>query len=78
MNIVSRVSPLSTKFHCNICHSMASWEILRRYSIVIVAVTTLARDAFLVTMTVKSLQLVVINTLAIEVHSAKVDRCINP
>ena len=42
MNIVSRVSPFSTKLDCNACHEMASWAIQRRYSIVIVAVTTLA------------------------------------
>ena len=51
-----RVSPLSTRLHCNRCHSMASWAILRRYSIVIVAITTLAWDPFLVTTTIKSLQ----------------------
>ena len=56
MNIVSRVCPLSTKFDCNVCHWRASWVILRRYSIVIVAVTTLAWDPFLVTMTIKSLK----------------------
>ena len=50
MNIVSRVSPLSTKLVCNTCHAMACCTILRRYSIVIVAVTTLAWDPFLVTM----------------------------
>ena len=42
MNIVSRVSPLSTKPDCNACHIMASWAIPRRYSIVIVVVTTVA------------------------------------
>ena len=38
----SLVSPLPTKLDCNSCHSMASWAILRRYSIVIVEVTTVA------------------------------------
>ena len=66
VNIVSRVSPLSTKPHCNTCHWMASWAILRRYSIVIVAVTTLAWDAFLVTTTIKSLK-----KTAIPSHSCK-------
>ena len=42
MNIVSRVSPLFTKLDCNSRHSMASRATLRRYSIVILAVTTLA------------------------------------
>jgi len=80
VNIVLRVSPLSTKADCSSHHSMASWPVLRRYSIVIVAVTTLVWDVFLVTMMIKSLKqlpLLVVSTLTIEVHGAKVGRCIN-